>query len=731
MEHHPETMTPKSAHTPRQASLLPWLACLAIVFGLLTSLVSVFILVKIAGQTKTLPSILGQMLTSRGLVIDLLHFAFFFFAVHLLLGVIWHLIWKPIDQRVFANRPLLLRGPAAIFAFLPVLLWITLANGIRHPQSYLPFAPDVADSALLRGLWSGSSLYLLSVILLSATLAAPSFYRWLRVHSRHLLLPSSTLVGIGILISGSAIVAALWTDSGHASADREQPDVLIIGFDSLRVDHVGLLAESRESLTPNIDSFLSGAAVFDEAWTPFGRTFPAWMSILTGAYPSSHGGIFNLVSRNRIDDARSLPRWMGQLGYHRIYSIDETRFSNIDESYGFDEVVAPLIGAADFLLGIAGDSPLPNLIANTSIGRHLFPATHGNRAMSGTYRPGTFDRTLARSIRNVDPDTPLFLSVHYELPHWPYTWADIDEFDVAVPSEINGLSDNLYQRTVARVDQQFALLLRTLAEAGRLDNTIVVMLSDHGEAFIESEPEWQPRSDGSAELPRYAGHGTNVLSTAQYQVILAFRGYGRQENQMQVARHRDTTVSLADIEPTLGEWLAAPEERRRSRDGISLLAAIRGEPLDFPEPRVIPLESGFSLTSMKLGAPDQVEIMDQAAHYYEITDDGRMTIGERWIPELLRRKQRAVVSGDWILAAMPRDEDSVWELILANHAEHTYWNARHPETPEHAPLHALLQGLCGWFGRDPTFTLAECSQPTNMAATTDRIRPSEQLPIRR
>ena len=34
-----------------------------------------------------------------------------------------------------------------------------------------------------------------------------------------------------------------------------------------------------------------------------------------------------------------------------IYSTDEVRFANIDETYGFDQVVTPPIGASDFIIG--------------------------------------------------------------------------------------------------------------------------------------------------------------------------------------------------------------------------------------------------------------------------------------------------------------------------------------------------------------------------------------------
>ena len=58
----------------------------------------------------------------------------------------------------------------------------------------------------------------------------------------------------------------------------------------------------------------------------------------------------------------------------------------------------PPVGAADFLLGYAGDMPLVNLVAATPFGGLLFPSNHANRGAVVTYRPAHFVRRLEREI---------------------------------------------------------------------------------------------------------------------------------------------------------------------------------------------------------------------------------------------------------------------------------------------------------------------------------------------
>ncbi len=84
------------------------------------------------------------------------------------------------------------------------------------------------------------------------------------------------------------------------------------------------------------------------------------MSILTGAEPVSHNGQ-HPTNHKYIDKNRALGRWMQDSGYRSIYALDERRFNNIDETFGFDEVVGPEHGAQLMLGGF--DHLLVNLLS--------------------------------------------------------------------------------------------------------------------------------------------------------------------------------------------------------------------------------------------------------------------------------------------------------------------------------------------------------------------------------
>src|SRR5690606_14884060 len=116
----------------------------------------------------------------------------------------------------------------------------------------------------------------------------------------------------------------------------------------------------------------------------------------------------------------------------------------------------------------------------------------------------------------LDFGQPTFLVLHLTLAHWPYTWATARPAEVKDPA--NWVAAH-YRPAVRRLDQQFADVLELLQRKNALDNAIVVLLSDHGEAVgLPSDSPWSmsgPLEDPYA-WPVITGHGTSILSPNQY-----------------------------------------------------------------------------------------------------------------------------------------------------------------------------------------------------------------------
>ena len=194
----------------------------------------------------------------------------------------------------------------------------------------------------------------------------------------------------------------------------KKPNIIFIGIDSLRLELI-------EQYMPTLNEQLKVSTVFKNAYTPLARTYPAWVSILTGRHPTNHNARFNLQPEALLsEDNQYLPEQLTQLGYQTIYASDERRFSNVGLAHGFGQVIGPKTGAADFILGKYADFPLLNLLSLAPISKWLLPEVYANRAASHLYHPHQFSQLLGKALTKLD-GRPLFLSlIHISEPTRPY-----------------------------------------------------------------------------------------------------------------------------------------------------------------------------------------------------------------------------------------------------------------------------------------------------------------------
>ncbi len=595
------------------------------------------------------------------------------------------------------------RVSASLLLQVVVAGWVLLLNARLFPNSlfargFVDFVNTPAGTWVLRGV--GVALAGLAV---AAVLAM--VLRWMRAGvGGGLRLAVAAVLGVAVAVPLFGLTPG--TTLAPAAAGNDRPNVVLIGIDSLRPDHLGMNGFPIP-LMPAIDEFLAGAMVFDDTITPLARTFPAWMSILTGSEPVAHGARFNLVPDTSTVQVReqNLARWLGDAGYTRIFATDERRFSNIDERFGFDTVVAPPMGAADFLIGGLNDLPLSNLLSNTAIGRRVFPYNHGNRAAAATYRPDSFVAMLDDGLE-FDADRPVFVATHLCLAHWPFTWASTGGMDTDELPEPFSDTRPEYLETLRAVDRQFEALLDILDRRGVLDNAIVVVLSDHGESFSMTKDRLEPGAGSALVGPvtEAVGHGTSVTALSQHQVLLALRRFGG-DGSLEAGRVPGP-VSLVDIAPTVLDLLGlAPPAA--DLDGRSLVAG------PVPTDRVLTVESGFSIPAMMQLIPDPQETIRQSAQFYTVDRNGRLTIDERFLDDLTRNKERAVVSGDWMLSVVPRGEALV-RKIVHRHSRRAWDESTLAASG--APVSRLTRSFCERFGADVGVAGSDLCRPETTVA---------------
>lgn len=614
----------------------------------------------------------------------------FVFFVHILVATIAYLLWVNSPLKKIQNSRFYF-----VIYILGIFLLSVLWNRVLFPAS-LSF--EFSDLLLVQA-HSMKVFYALNVAYVLFFML--SFYA---VVHKKILNPHYRLNPVYIAASAVVVVALLINvSSGRLEAMTEasngRPNIILIGVDSLRLDHLAYNG-FKEGLTPNIDGFLEQAAVFEDTLTPIARTFPAWMSIYSGQYPTTHGGRFNLYPTEKIAKDSLLPTVLQRRNYSTYYMTDEVRFANFTKEYGFDVLSVPEMGVRDFTFGMSLDFIYLNMLSRIKQLSGLFPYTYANRAAKTVYYPQSFiDRTTA-TVDDVD-SSPFFMAVHHCLPHWPYfNHLEQDTVGKNIKKYKSKSSAPLpYLNTLYLVDKQVGNLLKNLKEKGALENSIVIMLSDHGESFGINEDVFTAEND--INMPIGKGHGTFALSTGQHKVLLAMQRY---TNGRAVWRSgtRKNEASLIDIMPTLMSSLSIDTG---DYDGISLLPYLENT-LVKGNARVRFTESGLRSDSVDKGNPDESKLFKEYSTFYQITPGNLAELKPESLPELIKTKQRAVINNKKGLMFSQNATAAQW--LLADYSTQSIKEIQDPDSYNENTKY-LKARLCEAYKVDTDFYNKVCT----------------------
>ena len=476
-----------------------------------------------------------------------------------------------------------------------------------------------------------------------------------------------------VALLGGVAVVGVWLGVTHPprtapATDNAGMNVVIIGIDGLRPDHLSAYGYERQT-APNIDAFLDEAVAFDSAWTVFARTYPSWTSILSGQLPLNHGIRDNLPIPSELvsDEARLLPQELKERGYHTVWLTDDSRFAYMVPETGFERIVQPQVGIQNF--AISANEPYFRLLGGllyNPVGWAINPVLEHNQAHGRTFQPLMFVEEASNVLREASRHDKFLYTVHSCVLHapgdrpWPwhrmygqagYSGPNRFRYNRAGTTlALTKNEDGLDQRDVAAQDQRLydagldmadalvGQLMDDLREGDLLDNTIVVLLSDHG------EESWEP------ELPyRYFGpnHGYHVFGDRQHRTLLAVRfpdGRG--------AGSRVTApVRTIDLAPTLAESLdlvwGAP------MDGRSMLPLVDGEVE--AEPRPLYVETGMTEKRYWNKGHAAYAWSGVSKRYRIDPETGFVHVRPEFKPYLMAAKDRAYQVGDWKLVWRPSD----------------------------------------------------------------------------
>ena len=385
-----------------------------------------------------------------------------------------------------------------------------------------------------------------------------------------------------------AWAAACLCASASTAVAEQRPNILFITVDDLNND-LGVYGHPLVQ-SPAIDRLASEGMRFDAAYAQYPVCTPSRTSFLTGLYPQQTGVLRNGQHfRDFVSEVVTLPEFLAQNGYFtaragKIFHYDvpaSIGTDGLDDPQSWDErrnprgidvdlgsevtSINPEAGVGGTLswLSVPGDEPQHTDALVTDAAIDLLNMHH----------PEHTGRPLFLAVGYFRPHTPFVAPASYfamypldQIKSPPDFAADRADIPIAALADRPGQLQMTeahklaaiqgYYAAISYVDAQIGRLLRALDAAALRDNTIVVLLSDHG-YHLGAHGLWQKGDlfEGSVRVPL-------ILSVPDMPGSAYVRGAST-----------TSLTELVDLYPTLAELAGLDIPTQTA--GVSLLPVLR------------------------------------------------------------------------------------------------------------------------------------------------------------
>ena len=467
------------------------------------------------------------------------------------------------------------------------------------------------------------SIYAVAALLIIAVLGLSGFFFfWLQENSNASNVATAAIVAGSDSAGGNEVSdfggnaatgnVVLTEGRGIAAEEIDLNDlqnegwnIVLISLDALRADRLGTYGYERNT-SPNIDKFAENSIVFERAYSTTNWTLPSHFSVFSSEYPKEHG---MLIPDSNYSGRAMLAEMLQQNGISN-YAFVGSMF--IDEKYGFArgykeyenthgltaednfpkamdwidsrkknekfflfihayQPHGPYFGQQKFFRSESSfaydqsivDNAMLKLVAAKDLNQdemeNLFvymagfdrdeQAGHVNRLLADAGYNETVD-----SLEDMASEWMRAFAIGEGFPSGAAMWPESKNFD-----KIRNYVGDSYDSTIYDADYWFGKFIGKMEKEGLLDDTIIILLSDHGDGF------WEHNT---------FGHGKTLYAEETHVPLIVHFPTNK-------AMRIKEPVSLIDVAPTILDSLkmGAPE----SFHGRSLLGGIVGtEKIDRP-----------------------------------------------------------------------------------------------------------------------------------------------------
>lgn len=296
---------------------------------------------------------------------------------------------------------------------------------------------------------------------------------------------------VGLLAVLTLGVPKFVASSTQPDAPENAPNILYVMVDTWRADHVGWLGYERD-VTPGLDELVKSGVVFEKAISPAGWTKPSVGTQLTGLLPSYHQAVSQPIPSVEVHGTRLPPSMLTWVEVLRANGWDTGMWSNnpnILPMQGFDQ------GAGYFVDYV----------------NH--PDREGWTEDPDGFDPGRSEYMLPDVREWIDKQwdrsRPFAAYLHILDPHYPYVApapfkgtfdkTGLDKLNLDgyfcgdyisgeknpadVTPEMLERINGIYDEEILYVDHYLTPFLKGIM--AEFPNTYIVLVSDHGEEFLE------------------------------------------------------------------------------------------------------------------------------------------------------------------------------------------------------------------------------------------------------
>jgi len=418
-----------------------------------------------------------------------------------------------------------------------------------------------------------------------------------------LALAALAVFGLTFLLDQKPLVSPAFLAGAPQHATG--PNIILIVLDTVRADHLSIYGYP-EATTPRLSRFAGDATLYTQSIAASDMTLSTHASIFTGLYPSRHGARLVPDHNWGLPLAGGIPTMaevLARNGYTTMAAI--ANYGYLSQPFGLargfqyydTRAAVPFLGQTrSYLLR----ARLRNVL------RHLVPLAESEcvtRTAEEMNRAGLelIDRAGKQGGR-------FFLFLNYMDAHWPYlppapfdsrfpgrgdpiTTEQFTDIEVGVLNGSRRLDERVkrhlisqYDGAIGYLDEQLDRLFTELKRRGIYDESLIIVTSDHGEAFGDRNLIQHGTSTYQDQVhvpllvkypgpPRGAVVNTPVSSVDLMPTILTAAAIplpkGLEGQSLDKITEDDSRVVLAETFPNAHFVELAPRFRRIERAAVS------------------------------------------------------------------------------------------------------------------------------------------------------------------